>query len=1102
VHSAPIDPPAHARRGASAPGGPARGGEPRRRLHTQIAWLFFGSAAAVAAVSALLIATLPLGLPADRRTWIAAALAAVALLALPGLRARRDQVDLAMAAFLVGATLVIAVTAVLGGWGLASPGLPFFGLFVCVLAVSGRRSLGWWLAGVTVLAVLAVDAASRWWPRAGGIGPDDGLRLAVQLMLIASGLASGLMLSKVQSRFIRAAADREQRFRGLLAIAADAYWEIDASYRLVSVSNPRDPLQALGLDDGIGMLPWELPQFECDAERLDGLQADLESRLPFHDVPVRWYGTGEPRWIMVSGEPRFDPRGVFRGYWGVARDISSDVAARQALNATETRYQELFARIPTPLVLQRHGRIVDANPAGVSLFGQPDLAALLGTDLLAGYQSGDSRERERRRLETLDTLPVGEALPVADFSLRLTDGRRVSVRSTSVRVDAEGGPATLTIYVDDTERRSAEEAVRRSETMLSHLVATSPDVITLTDLSTGRYVMVNQTFERVMGYRMAEVVGRTSIELGVWDEPHDRARFIEQLRERGSATDVPTRFRSRSGQAVLMRVSGARFVMDRRDYLVINARDITETERARLEREAILESALIGIAVTQDRRFTLANPYFEQLFGWPRGGLIGQPGQVVWASAQEYAALGERIGPALARGEAITVEGHSRRKDGSTFLSRVIGKPVDPRYPMHGGTLWIVEDITERRQVEQALAAARDEAEAASRAKSAFLANTSHELRTPLNGILNLAQLARADDIDDARRRRYLDQIAESSLTLAAIISDILDLSKIEAGKLGLESTTFDLGELLAGLQRAYAMLTAERRLQLTLDVHPQAQGAVSGDPLRVRQILGNFLGNAVKFTAAGEVRLLARRVEGTDRVRFEVHDTGPGIDADTCARLFQPFTQADQSTTRRFGGTGLGLSICRELATLMHGEVGVASTLGSGSRFWAELPLPAAAAPPAPAADLAAPSPPASAPAADLHGARVLMVEDNPVNMMIAVAMLERWGVRVAQTVDGAKAVDAVQRAAAEGRPFDAVLMDVQMPVMSGHEATRVLRQSDAGRAVPIIALTAAAMVSEREQALAVGMDDFLTKPIDSEKLRITLTKWVLGGRFTPSAG
>jgi CheY-like chemotaxis protein len=217
--------------------------------------------------------------------------------------------------------------------------------------------------------------------------------------------------------------------------------------------------------------------------------------------------------------------------------------------------------------------------------------------------------------------------------------------------------------------------------------------------------------------------------------------------------------------------------------------------------------------------------------------------------------------------------------------------------------------------------------------------------------------------------------------------------------------------------------------------------------------------------------------------VRIEVHDTGPGIDVATRERLFRPFTQADQSTTRRFGGTGLGLSICRELATLMGGQVGVDSEPGQGSTFWAELPLPAA--------------PPVDGVAqpqfgdGDLEGTRVLMVEDNPVNMMIAVAMLESWGVDVVQALDGAEAIAAVQQQAAEGRAFDAVLMDVQMPVMSGHEATRALRATEHGRDLPIIALTAAALVTERDEALRSGMNDFLTKPIDADKLRATLLRW-----------
>ena len=252
-------------------------------------------------------------------------------------------------------------------------------------------------------------------------------------------------------------------------------------------------------------------------------------------------------------------------------------------------------------------------------------------------------------------------------------------------------------------------------------------------------------------------------------------------------------------------------------------------------------------------------------------------------------------------------------------------------------------------------------------------------------------------------------------------------------------------------MHRSYAMLAGSHGLALMVDLAPEVLGTVSGDPLRVRQIISNFLNNALKFTAQGHIHLKAQRSAGADRVRVEVRDTGPGIDAATQARLFEPFMQADQSTTRRFGGTGLGLSICRQLATLMGGVVGVDSVLGQGASFWAELPLPPAPLAPSPIQSVLSTARPGDA---TLQGARVLMVEDNPVNMMIAVAMLERWGVQVTQAPDGREAVNAVQAAAAAGRAFDAVLMDLQMPEMSGFEATRRLRSMPQGHNLPIICL------------------------------------------------
>ena len=1054
---------------------------------------FFGTAAVVALLAALVFMVLPTGITPAARWPLVLAFAVLGALAAASMRARAARLEDTVALVVIASIAVIALAVTLLDWGIAGPGFGFFGLMTCmVAAVSGLR-LGVPVAGFSALVVLSLAYSQhRQWLPAGNAGISSeslGLRTLIHLIVIGAGLAGGLLLSRVVSGYVRAAEEREQRFRGLLTIAADAYWEIDDQYRLVTFKRQGRSSGSMGEVAAVGQVPWEMPEFSLDDDTLDLLRAHLEAREPFRDLPVQWLGVpGQVRHFLVSGEPRRPAQAVFLGYWGVARDISADVLARQALLATESRYLELFTRIPTPLVLHMQGRVLDANPAALDLFGFAELQALVDQDLLALFEGGDSRERERRRLESLQQMPAGEALPVAEFRLTAQQGRRIVVRATGVRLDTPDGPAVLSIFVDDTERKKAEDAVRRSEAMLSHLVATSPDVITLTDLQTGRYAMVNRTFERQTGYSAGEVVGRTALELGVWRHPQDRERFVAAIRDHGQVQDMPTEFGTKSGGALSMRVSGARFSMDRREYLVINARDVSEAERERLQREAILQNASVGIAVTRDQCFVIANPRFEQMYGWPSGALIGQSGRVVWDSDADYQRIGATLGPLLARGESAEIEIQARRFDGSTFLGRVTGKAIDPTHPAKGGTIWIVDDITEQRQVEQALARARDAAEAANRAKSAFLANTSHELRTPLNQLIGLARMAASPETAEDRRRQYLSQMGDAAQALSDIIANVLDLSKIEAGKLELETVPFDLGELLRGMQRAYVTLAEPKPIELLLELGDGADGMVAGDLLRTRQILNNYLGNALKFTAQGEVRLRAGRLDA-ERVRFEVHDTGPGIDEPTQARLFRPFTQADESTTRRYGGSGLGLSICRELATLMGGEVGVQSRPGEGSCFWAELPLPATTLPaPDPAA---APVEPGS-----LQGALVLMVEDNPVNMLIASAMLEQWGVRIEQASDGQQALQAVQRRARSGPMFDAVLMDVQMPVMSGHEATRALRRSYSAEQLPIIALTAAALVTERDEALAAGMNDFLTKPIDAPRLQQALLHWVAARR------
>ena len=1041
----------------------------------------FVAVAVVSLAGASMVWLVP-GMDPALRPGGTALFAAVGLLSLAGLAVPPRHAAAAMAGVLAAALAAICMHAVVSGWGLVAPGLAFSGLFVCILCVAASARLGAALAAAAALAVALAWAGSA---ESAQAAPGAHLALlAGHWLLIGTGLAAGWVFARTQRRVLRAAEDRERRFVRLLALATDAYWETDPWGRLSAVEDQRGP-GADPLPAPLGRVPWDEPTFACEAQVLDALLAAISARQPFRELVVRWQTEGQlPRSFAVSGEPRFDDRGGFAGYWGVVRDITAELRARRALDATEARYQALFRRLPNPVVLHHDGRVVDANPAALALLGQEDLPSLAATDLLAAYADGDSRERARRAFEWLESQPQGAAVAVADYTLEPVPGRRLVVRSSSVRVETGSGPATLTILADDTERKAAEEALRRSEGTLSHLVATSPEIITLTELDSGRYTMVNRTFEQVTGYAAAEVVGRRAVEVGIWVDPADREAFVRLLREQGSVHDVPARLRAKDGRVISMLVSGARFAMDGRDYLVVNARDVTQAERERLEREAILEGASVGIAVTRDDRFVLVNPAFEHMLGWRRGSLAGQAVTALGPAAPGEGAEAD-FGPCLGAGEAVEFERLIERRGGGQFLARVVGRAIDAAHPAHGGTVWLVEDVTERRRFEQQLARARDQAEAASRAKSAFLANMSHELRTPLNGIIGLARLARDPAVDEDRRRLYLDQVLETSRSLADIISDILDLQKIEAGKLRLQMARFEVGALLSSLQRLYQTLADAHGLALVFDTAPEAAGLVLGDELRVRQIVGNYLSNAVKFTARGEVRVTTRRLDG-ERVRFEVRDTGPGMAADVQAELFKPFSQADASTTRRFGGTGLGLSICHELAALMGGRVGVLSEPGRGSLFWAELPLPAMRGP-APA-----PAPEAPADAGELRGTQVLLAEDNAVNAVIAEALLERWGIVVTRAADGAQAVAAARQACAQGRPFDAVLMDIQMPVMSGYEATRQIRQDPATARLPVIALTAAAMVSERQQALEVGMDDFLTKPIDADRLRAALQRWI----------
>jgi signal transduction histidine kinase/CheY-like chemotaxis protein len=370
-------------------------------------------------------------------------------------------------------------------------------------------------------------------------------------------------------------------------------------------------------------------------------------------------------------------------------------------------------------------------------------------------------------------------------------------------------------------------------------------------------------------------------------------------------------------------------------------------------------------------------------------------------------------------------------------------------------------------------------AEAASHAKSAFLATMSHEIRTPLNGVLGMAQAMAAGDLTPVQRER-LSVIRQSGEALLAILNDVLDISKIEAGKLDLEEIEFDLGDLVRTARLAFAGAAETKGLDLSLLIAAEAEGVYRGDPTRVRQILYNFLSNAVKFTAQGEVRIQVARVPGTGETVIAVADTGEGVPADRLGRLFDKFVQADASTTRRFGGAGLGLAICRELATLMGGDVRAESTPGAGSTFKVVLPLPRIADRKAGPAAQACPAP-ATPPAEHLE-LRILAAEDNPMNQLVLKTLLHQAGIEPFVVENGADAVEAWRYG-----DWDLILMDVQMPVMDGPSAARAIRlaETEMGRSpIPIIALTANAMAHQIAEYRAAGMTDHVAKPIEAARL------------------
>ncbi|NGZ06330.1 MAG: response regulator [Magnetococcales bacterium] len=388
--------------------------------------------------------------------------------------------------------------------------------------------------------------------------------------------------------------------------------------------------------------------------------------------------------------------------------------------------------------------------------------------------------------------------------------------------------------------------------------------------------------------------------------------------------------------------------------------------------------------------------------------------------------------------------------------------------------------------VAQELKRARIQADSANRAKSAFLANMSHEIRTPMNGVMGLIDLALQHDIP-ATTRNYLIKAQSSSRTLLQLINDILDLSKIEQGGMVLERVAFRLQDLLDNLQDLFSSTTIAKEVQLRIEPAPELTGTLLGDPLRLQQVLFNLVGNAIKFTERGQVRVNVAVVEQNQeriRLHFGVQDQGIGITPEQQAMLFKPFSQAETGTARKFGGTGLGLAICKRLSEQMGGHIGVESRAGQGSLFWFEVILGRSQEE---SIIPSAPLPALPQPVGQLAGARVLLAEDNAINRLVAEELLKSVGLVVECAHNGLEVLRLLEQ-----KKFDLILMDIQMPEMDGYTATRMVRTDPRWQTLPILAMSAHALSGDREKSLEAGMNDHLTKPIDKALLYAALHRWI----------